>query len=304
MPLDVVNDQNGLQRVILSEPGGSSVEVLLHGGQVVSWKNERGEELVFVSSKNAVRSLPTAMLGGICVCFPQAGSLGPFQQHEYAQHRLWSLESGRPPTGSQSSVDLLLESSDKDSKMWPFRFETRLSIFVSRGKLTLMPSVRNTSNKSISFRFAIRNYLLVSDISEVRVEGLETLDYMDNAMHKRRFTEQADALTFDGQVNRTYLNTPPKIAIIDHGKKRTFVLRKQGLPDAVVWNPWDKPSKNVAYIGDDYKTMVSVDSAVLEKPIVLKPFQVWTGFQEIVNVSSSYCSGQLDPKKVVQGING
>ncbi|KAI3452673.1 hypothetical protein Pfo_009337 [Paulownia fortunei] len=305
MPLDVVNDPNGLQRVILSEPGGSSVEVLLHGGQVVSWKNDRREELLFVRSKNTGRS-PMAILGGIFICFPQASSLGPFEQHEYARHRLWSLENGpldQAPNGSQSSVNLILESLDKDLKLLPCRFELRLNISVSPGKLTLIPSVRNAGNKSFSFTFAMHNYLSVSDISEVRVEGLETLDYLDNVLHKRRFTEQADALTFDGEVNRTYLNTPPKIAIIDHGKKRTFVLRKQGLPDAVVWNPWDKPNKNLPYLGDDYKIMLSVDSAVLEKPVVLKPFQVWRGFQEITTVSSSYCSGQLDPKKVVQGIS-
>lgn len=29
-----------------------------------------------------------------------------------------------------------------------------------------------------------------------------------------------------------YLNTPTKIAMIDHEKKRTFVLRKDGMPDA------------------------------------------------------------------------
>lgn len=68
----------------------------------------------------------------------------------------------------------------------------------------------------------------------------------------------------------------------------------------MVWNPWDKPGRNASNLGDDYKTMVSVDSAVFEKPIVLKPFQVWRGFQEINAVSSSYCSGQLDPTKVVQ----
>lgn len=36
--------------------------------------------------------------------------------------------------------------------------------------------------------------------SEVRVEGLETLDYLDNLMRRERFTEQADAITFDGEV--------------------------------------------------------------------------------------------------------
>jgi hypothetical protein len=34
----------------------------------------------------------------------------------------------------------------------------------------------------------------------VRVEGLETLDYLDNLMDRQRFTEQADAITFDGEV--------------------------------------------------------------------------------------------------------
>ena len=34
------------------------------------------------------------------------------------------------------------------------------------------------------------------------------------------------------QVDKIYLSTPTKIAILDHEKKRTFVIRKDGLPDA------------------------------------------------------------------------
>lgn len=37
--------------------------------------------------------------------------------------------------------------------------------------------------------------------SEVRIEGLETLDYLDNLNHKERFTEQGDAITFESEVN-------------------------------------------------------------------------------------------------------
>lgn len=37
--------------------------------------------------------------------------------------------------------------------------------------------------------------------SEVRVEGLETLDYFDNLKQRQRFTEQTDAVTFDGEVS-------------------------------------------------------------------------------------------------------
>ena len=37
--------------------------------------------------------------------------------------------------------------------------------------------------------------------SEVRVEGLETLDYLDNLQSRARFTEQGDALTFESEVS-------------------------------------------------------------------------------------------------------
>jgi glucose-6-phosphate 1-epimerase len=33
-------------------------------------------------------------------------------------------------------------------------------------------------------------------------------------------------------MDRAYLSTPTKIAVIDHEKKRTLVLRKEGFPDA------------------------------------------------------------------------
>jgi hypothetical protein len=38
--------------------------------------------------------------------------------------------------------------------------------------------------------------------SEVRVEGLETLDYLDNLQSKKRFTEQGDAVVFESEVSR------------------------------------------------------------------------------------------------------
>lgn len=52
--------------------------------------------------------------------------------------------------------------------------------------------------------------MLIID-SEVRVEGLETLDYLDNLCQKERFTEQGDALTFESEVRQLmmFLQGPP-----------------------------------------------------------------------------------------------
>lgn len=302
--MNVVNDANGSPKIILTEPMGSSAEVLLYGGQVVSWKNERREELLYMSSK-AVWKTPKPIRGGIPVCFPQFGNLGSLEQHGFARNSMWSFDDSPaplPPPTNQSTVDLILRSTDDHPKSWQKSFELRLRISLSAGKLTLIPRVRNIDSKNMSFMFALRNYLSISDISEVRVEGLETLDYFDHLMTRERYTEQADAITFDGEVDRIYISTPSKIAVIDHEKKRTFVLRKEGMPDAGLWNPWDKKSKAIPDLGDeDYKCMMCLDSAAVENSIVLKPSEEWKGWQEITTVSSSYCSGQLDPRKVLYG---
>lgn len=301
MPLDFLYSSDNLPRVLLSDPGGSTAEVLLHGGQVVSWKNAQGAELLFMSSK-AIWKSSKAIRGGISVCLPQFGNLGSLF-HRSPKNRLWSIDNCTPldGTSNRSSVDLIFKPTEEDIKMWQRSFELRLHISLGPGKLTLVPRLRNTDNKSFTFTFTLCNYLSISDISEVRVEGLETLDYLDNLLKRKRLTEQADALTFDGEVDRVYLHTPANIAVIDHEKKRTFVLHKEGLPDAVVWNPWEKTSKAIPDLGDqDYKNMLYVCSAAVENPIVLKPMEEWKGRQELSAVSSSYCSGQLDPQKVLR----
>jgi glucose-6-phosphate 1-epimerase len=94
----------------------------------------------------------------------------------------------------------------------------------------------NTDGKSFTFTFAYHTYLYVTDIrfccdinmnfyilmqvhcsdicdimfcllimfSEVRIEGLETLDYLDNLKNRERFTEQGDAITFESEVSICY----------------------------------------------------------------------------------------------------
>lgn len=99
------------------------------------------------------------------------------------------------------------------------------------GSLSMISRVRNLNGKAFRFKFAYHTYLSVSDISEVRIEGLETLDYLDNLLSQQRLTEQGDAITFESEVDRVYLNSPNMIVVLDHERKRTIVMRKDGLPD-------------------------------------------------------------------------
>lgn len=54
--------------------------------------------------------------------------------------------------------------------------------------------------------FAFCPLTIYCTYSEVRVEGLEVLDYLDNLHDKQRFTEQGDALTFESEVKANYRN--------------------------------------------------------------------------------------------------
>ncbi|KAJ7955809.1 Glucose-6-phosphate 1-epimerase [Quillaja saponaria] len=305
-PFELRKGVNGLHKVVLREVRGSSVEVYLYGSHVTSWKNDHGEELLFVSSK-AIFKPPKPIRGGIPLCFPQFSNHGPLESHGFARNRFWCVDPDPPPftnTLSKAFVDLILKPTEEDMKIWPHSFEFRLRVALGPGgDLMLTSRIRNTNTdgKPFTFTFAYHTYFSVSDINEVRVEGLETLDYLDNLRNKERFTEQGDALTFESEVDKIYLSTPTKIAILDHEKKRTFVIRKDGLPDAVVWNPWDKKAKAMADFGDDeYKHMLCVEAAAIEKPITLKPGEEWKGRIELSAVPSSYCSGQLDPQRVLQ----
>ncbi|XP_021890990.1 putative glucose-6-phosphate 1-epimerase isoform X2 [Carica papaya] len=350
-PFQITKDRNGIDQVLLRNPRGASVRVSLHGGQVLSWKTDRGEELLFTSSK-AVFKPPHPVRGGIPICFPQFGQRESLEQHGFARNKIWAIDANPPPlhpndSNGKPSIDLLLRPSEDDLKIWPHSYEFRLRVSLGAdGNLTMIARIRNVNCKPFSFSIAFRTYFSISDISEVRVEGLETLDYLDNLLQKEHFTEQGDALTFESevrgslhcvknwvmndklkcpyskfsqrnrsrkwkcelalmvsdfpnlrsvtwcflsnlQIDRVYLNSRD-VAIFDHEKKRTFVIRKEGLPDVAVWNPWEKKSKAIADLGDEeYKQMICVDGAAIEKSITLKPGEEWTGRLELSAVPSS-----------------
>ncbi|KAL9269034.1 putative glucose-6-phosphate 1-epimerase [Drosera capensis] len=267
-----VKDKNGVGQAVLRNSKGASAVISFYGGQLLSWKNEQGEELLFLSSKATFKP-PAAVRGGIPICFPQFGSRGLLEQHGFARNRMWVVDDEQPMMhsnesnghASQAFINLLLKPSDEDLKIWPHRFEFRVRISLSDdGQLSLMSRIRNPNGKPFSFSIAFRTYFSISDISEVRVEGLETLDYLDNICEREHM-----------------------IAVFDHGKKRTLQIRKQGLPDVAVWNPWEKKAKALADLGDEeYKYVLCVDGATVEKPIMLKPGEEWSGRVELSVLSS------------------
>ncbi|KAK6158328.1 hypothetical protein DH2020_005642 [Rehmannia glutinosa] len=249
--VEVSEDENEVSQVLLCNPRGASARISLHGGQVRSWKTERGEDLLFTSSK-ANLNPPAAVRGGIPICFPKFGNQVSVEQHGFVRNRMWIIDENPAPLQSIdsstgiASIDLVYKSTDADLRFWPHRFELRLRVILSvDGSLTLISRVRNVDSKPFTFAFAYHTYFSIGDI-------------------RYRWGSRS-------------------------GGKEDFCDKKKGLPDVVVWNPWDQKSKTIPDFGkDEYKFMLCVDAAAIENPITLKPGEEWTGQVEFSVTSLKY----------------
>jgi hypothetical protein len=86
-----LNTQRTSQHHHLKPPKkGASAEVYLHGAHVTAFRTASGRDVMFVS-KEAVFKPPKAIRGGVPVCFPQFGALGPLGQHGFARNTAFEL---------------------------------------------------------------------------------------------------------------------------------------------------------------------------------------------------------------------
>ena len=69
LPTPQVTTSQDSSRVTAALPTGESVEILLHGATVISWKSANGRENMFLSSKASLDG-SKAVRGGIPVIFP------------------------------------------------------------------------------------------------------------------------------------------------------------------------------------------------------------------------------------------
>ncbi|KAE8712779.1 Leucine-rich repeat protein kinase family protein isoform 1 [Hibiscus syriacus] len=222
--VEVTKDRNGIDQILLRNPRGTSARVSLHGGQVLSWRTDRGEELLFTSSKAIFK--PRMQFGEDTYSSHRYLGSSAYM-HQFSVSLTWIIDENPPPwhpngSNGKAYIDLLLKPSEDDLKIWPHSFEFRLRVYLTAdGNLSLISRIRNINCKPFSFSIAYHTYSpsLISgtcsygkeskalnhgkhydlDIngsfcillnSEVRVEGLETLDYRQpmpkGALHRTR----------------------------------------------------------------------------------------------------------------------
>ena len=277
----------GLPAVRLALPDGDAVVASLHGGQVLSWQCG-GQEQLFLSDKQVFGG-GAALRGGVPVCFPQFNQRGPLPKHGIARRLSWQLEGH-----GEDEFVLLLRDGAASRELWPERFELRLTVGLAARELQLHLAAHNTGSAPWSFTTALHTYLRVQDITQTRLAGVQGLACWD-ALLDKRFVEDESALHF-GQVagaafDRVFVvgsdGLSPRQLELQQAHpaghvQRLQITQSETLTEAVVWNPGQAGSAQLADMPDDgWRHMLCVEAARIDQPVTLAPGETWMGHQTL-----------------------
>ena len=267
-----INEGNGgLPRIQIT---GSQAEgeIYLHGAQVTSWKPAGNEEVLFMSLKSRWQD-GQAIRGGIPICFPWFRGKTDDPQapaHGLVRTKSWQLES-IVEDRSGVCVSMSTESDEQTRRWWPAPF-CLVHRVVFGPELILELACTNTGKTDLHFEEALHTYNRVSDVANVRLQGLDGVQFLDNTDSNRAKT-QHDDVTIALATDNAFIGTQSNVDLIDPGSHRQIRLKKAGSLTTVVWNPWREGAARLHDLGDgEWKQFLCVEASnILAASVSLAP---------------------------------
>ncbi|RCI11979.1 hypothetical protein L249_4586 [Ophiocordyceps polyrhachis-furcata BCC 54312] len=255
---------------------GESVDVLLYGATVISWKDATGSEKLWLSQGSKLDG-SRAVRGGIPVVFPLFGppvashmATCKLSQHGFARSTRWeflgkSTSEGDPSSSVKLDFGLSPDNLDDATRaLWPYKFGLLYSVTLERESLNTTLVVTNQGEEPFEFQTLIHTYFKVDDISSVHVTGLEDSFYLDKTDGGKEKKHASDPVTFSAEIDGVF--TPAKgpnhpVVISEAGKQRFRIVR-DNLEQIVVWNPWTEKAEGMTDFmpKSGYKNMVCVEA--------------------------------------------
>jgi glucose-6-phosphate 1-epimerase len=240
----------------------ASAAIALQGSQLISWTPINSEPVIWLSHAASLAPGKT-IRGGIPICWPWFGAHpddDSLPAHGFARTALWQVEETIAMDDGTTRISLVLPQDQMPARMWPHATDLECLITVGEN-LELELNTVNRSEQEITVGEALHTYFAVSDVRNISVDGLDGgryLDKVDDFKPKR----QEGPVTFNGEVDRIYLDSLDDCLICDPGLGRRIRINKQDSNSTVVWNPWADKAACMGDLGEDgYLNMVCVESA-------------------------------------------
>ncbi|VXD04266.1 putative glucose-6-phosphate 1-epimerase [Pseudomonas sp. 8Z] len=257
---------------------GSELLLAQQGAQILSYRQEGQQPLIWLSPEAAYRS-GQSVRGGVPICWPWFGDLrrnpdsvqAHYQQADAPAHGLvraedWQLQGIDEEDGE---VTLHLAYDTRNSPLPGWQQDARLTFSVCVAQdLSMRLETLNRDRAPLAISQALHSYFAVSDVRQVSVEGMHGCRYLDTLQDWRELNQEGEP-TFTAETDRIYLDTPARLSIVDPGWGRRIHLDARGSRSAVLWNPWIEKAKRLSQFPDDaWQNMLCIETANLLEDIV------------------------------------
>jgi len=262
--------ENGFKYLYV-ENKSASAKIAIQGAHIFHFQKKSEKYLLWVSEKSNFEN-GKAIRGGIPICWPWFGEHTvdkSLPKHGFARISQWELSSVKELDENHTEVIMTLSSSSS----WAYKFLLTARFVISES-LSLSVRTENLDDRNFTISQALHTYFSVNNIDEVKIDGLEKIEYIDFLNAHRVL--QTGSILIDKEVDRIYQNVSYPLNLTD--EKHSVKIDSIGSNSSVVWNPWKEKCVNMSDMQkDSYKNFVCLETTnTREDERVIKPKQSHT----------------------------
>ena len=248
--------ENGFEYVEVKNDKATA-KIALQGAHIFHYSRKDEDKILWLSSESDFTN-GKPIRGGVPICWPSFGMNNPeLSQHGFARTAFWKLIAYKDIDENTTGIIFELGHSKKSLRLWDYKFKLTLKVIVS-DSLTMELTTTNIDTQSFKLTQALHTYFKVSDIEDVKIDGLEKKPYLDALSDER--LEQDGTVTFSQEIDRVYQEVDKAIKLND--SNRTINIQNSGSSSVVVWNPWIEKGKGMSGMNQNaYKEFVCIESA-------------------------------------------
>lgn len=273
-------DDNGMQYLEVDNPLGTAT-IALQGAHVISWQPKFQTQPVLWMSSQARFAQGRSIRGGVPICWPWFGAHptdSTFCPHGFARVIPWRvMDIDATATGATRIILEMIETPEAKRQL-AYPYELTVTIMVGR-RLRIEMATTNKADHPFVIGEAFHTYLNVSDVTNVKITGMQDCVYADKILKYERQVEH-NTLTFDGgEFDRVYINHSSDCTVHDAEYNRLIRVSKSGSDTTVVWSPGAEKAAQMGDMGapDEWRKAVCVETTnALDNMVVINPSRTHT----------------------------